>query len=216
MTSRDVSPSKELQHAMQAVWISSNLAYLYRYWATAQSALRQITQEPDKHDEFRGNELGPRYVEAIISNHLENHNYAGLLLTYALFDEIFVTLTVGLGKLKAAPLLPSKLRERGVQRYKKYIHEICAVTSDEAPIDWGFLEDFAFVRNWIVHANGNQLLHKNPREVELVMQRYPDTLSFKHDVKLVVSGKFVERCMATTERSALVINSLFATAARPT
>ena len=39
------------------------------------------------------------------------------------------------------------------------------------------------------------------------MDAYPEELSYKHEVKLVVSDKFVKHCMSVTAESALAVNS---------
>lgn len=191
---------------MQTIWIRNNMAFLYRYWSTAGRALELVVENPDQYEEFEDNEPGG-YVEAVVASHLDNHNYAAVLLTYAIFDEFFVALTTDLGKRKGVSQLPTQLRERGVKRYRKFVHHVCAVPPTDLGIDWEFLEDFATIRNCIVHANGNKSLVRNRPELERLLRRHGPQISLKDSVRVVVSSEFVERCMVVTQTAALALNA---------
>lgn len=144
----------------------------------------------------------------MLASHLEHHSYTGVLLTYAVFDEFMATLTSKLGLSQGAPIVPGDLRDRGVRRYKKYVHQVCRIAPGKGRIDWGFLEDFATVRNAIIHANGNKSLLSTPRDLEQVVARRSGMLDFKHEVKLRVSPEFVTMCMTSTRDTALAINDM--------
>ena len=115
-----------------------------------------MAESPDAFEEFKDNDLGEGYVNAVLSSHFEHHTYSGVLLTYAIFEEFFVLLTGDLRNCLEVTTQPSDLKDRGVRRYKKFIHKVCAVDTDALSIDWSFLVDFAVVRDCIVHANGNK------------------------------------------------------------
>ena len=70
---------------------------------------------------------------------------------------------------------------------------------------------FSVVRNCIVHANGNKARFGNPKELDKVVASYPTELGYKHEVKLVVSNAFVERCMAVTTKAALAVHEFIVT-----
>jgi hypothetical protein len=178
---------------------------LFRYWWTAKAALDSVKDAPESFDEFKDNGLGPGYVEAVLSGHLEHHNYAGVLLAYASFDEFFTVLSADLGHLLGVAVELSDLKDRGVRRYQKFIHKVCRVTRQDLEIDWDFLEQFSVVRNCIVHANGNKGRLADPKAIERIVDAYPAELSYAHGVKIVVSDAFVVRCVRSTEAASLAM-----------
>ena len=191
---------------MHEFWIQNNMSFLYRYWSTARSALEAVANTPEAYDEFKDNKLGKGYVDAVISSHFEHHGFGAVLLAYAAMEEFLAVLTQDLRGCLQVTTEPSDLRDRGLRRYRTYIQKVCAITAEDLPVDWKFLDDFTVIRNCIVHGNGNKARVGNPREVDRVVDAYPRELGYRHDVKLVVSDEFVARCMAATAASALAIN----------
>jgi len=190
---------------MQAWWITNNLSFLTRYWYTAKAALRRVSEEPETFEEFEANGVGRSYVDAVISSHLEHHNYAALLLAFASFEEFFSTLCVELGRAHGVSIEPSDLKDRGVQRFRKFIHKVCQVSERDLQIDWVFLQQFAAVRNCLVHANGNRGRLSDPKSLDRVVAAYPEELAYIHGVKLKLSDDFVGRCIRETERASLAL-----------
>ena len=201
----EVMSPEQTRHAFEEFWFRNNIAFLLRYWHTATESLERVTSDPDTFAEFQG-EANPRYVEAVVTNHLEHHNYSGVLLAYAAFEEFMDTLTTNLGRERGASIQLKGLRERGVKRYKKYLRQVCT-EAEYGSIDWDFLEDFGVVRNAIIHGNGNKGRLSKPKELELVVDRRGG-LSFKHRVRLVVSKQFVIACIDTVRNTALAIHRL--------
>lgn len=209
MTDKVQSP-EEMLVAFERFWIQNNVGFLARYWHTATEALKRVAADPEGITEFDGEPLGAKYVAAVVDNHLEHHNNAGVLLTYAVFDEFMAVLTRKLGKVREAPIAPNDLRDRGVRRYKKFVHQVCRVGVEDAGIDWQFLQDLSIVRNAIIHANGNKSLLGNPAELEGVVQRRSPDLSFKHESRLIVSNEFVVKSLVVVRHAALTVNRLTA------
>ncbi len=199
---------EEMRHAFEEIWIRNNLGFLARYWHTAGEALKRVTAAPEEFAEFRESDSPPQYVDAVVESHLEHHNYSGVLLAYAVFDEFMTVLTANLGRACDAPIMPNELRDRGVRRYKKYVHQVCRIPVDSVAIDWSLLEDMATVRNAIIHANGNKGLLGNPKELEAVVRRRNPALSFKHAVRLNVSDEFVVTCIGAIRSTALAVHRL--------
>ena len=204
----EVHSPDEMRHAMDEIWIQNNLGFLARYWHTAGEALKRVTENPESFTEFRRNDSPPQYVAAVVENHLENHNYSGVLLAYAIFDEFLNVLAGNLGRAVDAPINPGELRDRGVRRYRKFVHKVCRVPMEGTSIDWSFLEDLATVRNAIIHANGNKSLLSSPKELEQVVARRSPNLTFTHGVRLVVSDAFVVRSIEVIRDSALAVHAL--------
>jgi hypothetical protein len=192
---------------MDEFWIRNNISFLTRYWATASEALRAVAAEPARATEFRDRDDLPGYAGAVIEGHLEHHHYSGVLLAYSTFDEFMIVLTERLGINHKAPITPNDLRDRGVRRYRKFVHQVCGIDADRVVIDWGFLEDFAVVRNAIIHANGNRSHLSNAKQLEQVVERRSPALGFKHEVKLVVTEEYVRQCLVTVLRAAMSLNA---------
>lgn len=188
---------------MLAFWVRNNVAFLTRYWWTAKGALNQVKERPESFEEFKDNDLGPGYVSAVLSGHLEHHNYAGVLLAFASFEEFLTVLCGELGALHSVSVDLSDLRDRGVPRFRKFLHKVCQLDENELGVDWAFLMRFAVVRNCIVHANGNKRHMADPKVIDKIVAAYPSELSYRHDVKLVVSDAFVTRCLSATEHASL-------------
>lgn len=197
-------------YALDAWWIGVNSSFLARYWHTSSEALQQVIRDPTAFTEFQSKEDTARagYVNAVVSSHLEHHNYSGVLLAYAVFDECMAVLTRKLGQACDARLLPGDLRAQGINRYREFIHKVCRIDPQRLHVNWDFLEDFTTVRNAIIHANGNKSLLRNRRELEAVVERRTPALSFKHTSKLVISDEFVVSCMAAGRNTALMVNDL--------
>ena len=190
---------------MQAFWVQNNIAFLTRYWWTAKAALERVKESPESFDEFKDNDLGHEYVDTVLAGHLEHHNYAGILLAFASFEEFFTVLSADLDVLRDVSVDLSDLKDRGVSRYRKFIHKACQVTREELEIDWMFLEQFSVIRNCIVHANGNKGRLADAKALDKIVAAYPAELSYNHGVKLVVSNAFVTRCIRTTEQASLAL-----------
>jgi hypothetical protein len=190
---------------MQEFWVRNNIAFLVRYWWTAKDALKRVKEAPESFDEFKGKDLGSGYVDAVLSGHLEHHNYAGVLLAFATFEEFFTVLCTDLGALRNVSVSLSDLKDRGVPRFRKFIHKACQLKDDELQVDWAFLEQFATVRNCIVHANGNKGRLADPRSLDKLVAAYPEELSCAHGVKLVISDAFVTRCLRGTGQASLAL-----------
>lgn len=193
--------------AMQEFWIRQNISFLARYWTTATEALCQVKNNPPNFKEFQIAGEEPHYVEAILSTHKDRLCYSGVLLTYATMDEFLSVLVREVGRVHDIKILPSDLKDRGVKQYKKYIHDVCSVDPLNFNVDWEFLQDFSVIRNSIIHANGNKSLLSTPKKLDGLVAKYPNELSYEHDVKLVVSEEFVARCIAKTSESARRINA---------
>lgn len=207
--------SEESLGALESVWISNNSSFLLRYWYTAGEALRKVASDPESFAEFRQDDSPPAYVESVIETHIAHHNYSGVLLAYSVFDEFMASMTSRLGRVCEAPIPPNDLRDRGVKRHKKYVHRVCRVPHEKGGIDWAFLEDFATVRNAIIHANGNASLVQNRSALEAVVARQAPRLAFRHSQKLVVEDEFVIACMSATRNAALAVNTLATQMSRP-
>ena len=197
--------STNLKLQMQTVWVRNNVAFLVRYWWTAKDALNRVKERPDSFDEFKDNDLGPGYVAAVLSGHLEHHNYSAVLLAFASLEEFLTVLCADLGALRGVTVDLSDLKDRGVSRFRKFIHKVCGVTPESIEIDWAFLERLAVVRNCIVHANGNKGRLADPKSLDRVAADHPAELSFRHNAKLVISDDFVTRCFSATERTSLAV-----------
>lgn len=194
-----------IQLQLQAWWITNNLAFLTRYWYTASAALKRVSEAPETFEEFRAHGVERPYVDAVISSHLDHHHYAALLLAFASFEEFFSVLCGDLGKALGVTVEPTDLKDRGVQRFRKFIHKVCQVSEQDLQIDWLFLEQFAIVRNCLVHANGNRGRLADPKALDRVVSAYPAELSYVHNVKLRISDEFVGRVIRETERASLAI-----------
>jgi hypothetical protein len=201
--------ARSIEYGMQKFWIVNNMGFLFRYWSTARESLEKVMSEPEAFTEFMGDSKQETLVRGIVSDHLEHHNYSGVLLTYAILDEFMITLSKDLGRAKGAPIVPGDLRDRGIKRYKKFIHQVCGVQPDEIDIDWSFLEDLAEVRNAIIHANGNKSLLGDPKKLERVVDHHAPFLQLKHSrVKLVITDDFVKKAMSATQVAALELNEV--------
>jgi hypothetical protein len=190
---------------MHLWWIRNNLSFLARYWYTATVALKRVSEAPETFEEFEMNGVERPYVDAVISSHLDHHNYAALLLVFANFEEFFSVLCGELGKVLGVTVEPNDLKDRGVQRFRKFIHKVCQVGDHDLQIDWSFLEQFAVVRNCLVHANGNRGRLADPKALDRVVAVYPNELSYLHQVKLRIFDEFVRRAIRETERASLAI-----------
>jgi hypothetical protein len=124
--------AEDTRRAFEAFWIRNNSAFLLRYWHTAGEALQTVVSDPNSFTEFKGSDSPEQYINAVVHGHLEHHNYSGVLLAYAVFDEFMVSMTAQLGRTRDAPIPPSDLRDRGVKRYKKFVHKVCRVSEKEA------------------------------------------------------------------------------------
>ena len=127
--------STNIKLQMQAIWVRNNVAFLVRYWWTAKDALHRVKESSESFDEFKDNDLGPGYVNAVLSGHLEHHNYAGVLLAFANFEEFLSVLCADLGALRRISVEPSDLKDRGVSRFRKYIHKVCQLAPEEIEIN---------------------------------------------------------------------------------
>jgi hypothetical protein len=205
MDDEEQSP-EDMHRAINGVVGPTNIGFLSRYWSTARAALERVVDSPDGFAEFQG-ESNPKYISAVVSNHLDNHNYSGVLLTYANLDEFMVVITKMLGDTCRSRITATDLKDRGVRRYKKFVCQVCGIAESTLGIDWAFLEDFSAVRNALIHANGNLTLMSNRREIEGVVRRHPDLLGYRHSTTLTVSADFVERCMVATRTTALTLLS---------
>jgi hypothetical protein len=203
MTNEEQS-SAEMYRVLQGWWIQNNTDFLHRYWSTAATALEHVVDAPENYAEFL-KESDNRHITAAIASHREHHNFSGVLLTYAVFDEFMAILTKDLGRSRDARIDPGDLRDRGVKRYRKFVCQVCNISEEQLAIDWEFLEDFATVRNAIVHANGNKTLLRDATQLNHVVHRHPDLLGFKNESKLTVSDAFVIRCIKTTHDTALAL-----------
>lgn len=197
----------KIAYAMEEFWIRQNISFLARYWTTATEALHRVKGVPENFKEFQIAGTEPHYVEAILSSHKDRLSYSGVLLTYATMDEFLAVLTKEVGRIHDIKILPSDLKDRGVKKYKKYIHDVCSVDPVNLTVDWEFLQDFSVVRNTIIHANGNKSLISAPKKLDALVAKYPGELSFEHNVKLVIDEEFVARCIAKTSESARSINA---------
>lgn len=199
------SPQSMLRE-MERIWIHNNISFLARYWTTAQEALHRVRDAPHESTEFSGSAHGdnPSYVTAVVGNHLENHNYAGVLLAYAILDEFMTVLLTRLGKETPGARQLSEIGERGVRKWRRMLEE-CAIQPDSLPIEWVFLRDFAEVRHAIVHANGNSALLKKPKRLKAAVERRGASLGYKHRVRLVVEDDFVSQCILQARGTALAI-----------
>jgi len=193
--------------AMQEIWIRQNISFLARYWTTATEALRLAKNDPHNFKEFQIAGAEPHYVEAILSSHKDRLCYSGVLLAYATMDEFLSVLAKEVGRIHDIKILPSDLKDRGVKQYKKYIHDVCAVSPLNLKVDWEFLQDFSVIRNAIIHANGNKTLLSTPKKMDILVAKYPKELSYEHDIKLVIDEEFVARCITKTSESARRINA---------
>lgn len=194
--------------SLEHLWIRTNLSFLLRYWKTATEALDRVSAAPDTFEEFKiAGTDPPGYVEAILASHKEQHCYAGILVTYALLDELMTTLAKRMGQARGAKIAPSDLKDRGMRRYEKYVCDVCGVDRDKIKIDWSFLHDFSIIRNALIHANGNTSLLSNPKHLARLVEKYPNELSFRHKTKLVIDEEFVARCIVTTSVTADRMNS---------
>jgi len=198
----------QIRHVMEEIWVRNNLGFLARYWHTASEALQKVTEDPGGFSEFRRDDSPPQHIAAVVESHLEHHNYSGVLLAYASFDEFLSVLAGNLGRATDAPIEPNDLRDRGVRRYKKFVHKVCRIPVDQIAIDWPFLEDFSAVRNAIIHANGNKSLLGNSKELERVVARRSPSLSFKHQTKLVVADSYVVECIEAIRDTAVAVHAL--------
>ena len=156
---------------MQAWWITNNLAFLARYWYTATAALKRVSEAPETFEEFKINGVEPPYVDAVISSHLDHHHYAALLLAFASFEEFFSVLCGDLGKALGITVELTDLKDRGVKRFRKFIHKVCQVGDHDLQINWLFLNQFATIRNCLVHANGNRGRLADPKALDLGRKR---------------------------------------------
>lgn len=118
-----------------------------------------------------------------------------------------VVITKMIAKTYRASINAADLKDRGVRRYRKFVHHVCGVPESVLDIDWVFLEDFSTVRNALIHANGNLGLTSNRREMEVVLARYPKLLGLRHSAKIEVSAEFVVQCMVATRAAALALLS---------
>ncbi len=193
----------DIKQTMQAWWISNNLSFLTRYWHTAKAAMVRVADAPETFEEFRLHGGDRAYVDAVLSNHLDHHNSAAVLLVFANFEEFFSALCVDLATVHGVATETSDLKDRGVQRFKKFIHKVCQVSEEELEINWAFLRDLSVVRNCLVHANGNRSQFSDKKTLDRVLEAYPNELSYAHKVKLRISDEFVVRCIRETERASL-------------
>jgi hypothetical protein len=189
-------------------WIRNNVAFLARYWTTACTALDRVVHDPKSYKEFEVNGTDAGYVNAVVSGHKERLGYSGVLLAYATLEEFLNFLTKDIGSVSNTKIRPCDLKDTGMKRYRKYIHEVCLIDSNDLNVAWCFLQDFSVVRDSIIHANGNKALLSSPNRLDAVVEKYAGELSFQHTSKLVVSDPFVERCISKTLESATKINSL--------
>lgn len=196
---------------MHAWWVTNNLSFLTGYWNTAQHALRRVVEAPETFPEFEANGLDRAYVEAVISGHLETHNYASLLLVFANWEEVFTVLCTDLGRTRGVAIEPSDLRDRGVQRFHKFIYKACLVNETDLKIDWAFLRRLATIRNCLIHSNGSRGRSADPKSLDAVVEAYPSELVYLQGGKLRVSDEFVARSIRETGRASMnVVNYLIA------
>lgn len=197
--------SAEMHRAFLKWWIQVNTDFLFRYWATAGVALKRVVDSPEGYAEFLKESDKPA-ITAVVASHLEHHNFSGVLLGYAVFDEFMAILTEELRRSHEAPIGPGDLRDRGVKRYRKFVCRVCRIPEEQLAIDWEFLEDFATVRDAIIHANGNRSLLNNVARLDDVVKRHPTLLEFRHESKLTVSDDFVMKCFKATHDAALALS----------
>ncbi len=175
-------------------WIKNNISFLNRFWSTAREALDNAKMKPEEFEEFRNFGTEQSYVESVIENHLDNHAYSGVLLSYANLEEFLIVLT----QVLEVRIRPKELRDGGVRRYKTFIHKVCRISE----------QDLASIRNAIVHANGNASLMGDRKKIESVVNKHSPDLEFKHDIRLVVADNFVMKSFQATKDSALSILEL--------
>lgn len=183
-----------------------DFSFLHRYIETAHEALGKVEVDPDKYEEFQTYSSGDDYVRNVVNHHKNYQNYAGVLLAYATFEEHMTHSLKTFGGYFKCNLKPNDLRDRGVEKFKKYIHNACSIDQDDLSIDWRALSDMAVVRNAIIHANGDKNLVRNKQELEQTVQRYHPDLSLDSGVKLRVDKTFVSFCIDKSLETCLAIN----------
>ena len=194
---------------MYGWWIRTNTSVLASYWYTTRQALQKVPSDPEAFAEFNGGEVEERFINAAVSNHLERHNYAGVLLCYALFDEFMLGLTDRLGKRDRAPITPrARKKTVGFQDYKKFVEDFCEGEPRQVEIDWGFLADFAEIRHTIIHANGLLKNHRNPDLIARIVKNRSPHLSIKHGGRLVVTEDYVADCVVVVRQTAQAVHGL--------
>lgn len=181
----------------------NNYSFLARFMATVAESLEKVEKSPEDHYEFQAYGTKENYVKSVLKGHREKLNFAGILLAYASFEEMFLFDIKDLGKACDCNLKLSDLSGSFVERCKKYIHKLCKVEPKELKIDWESIMDFAAIRNFIVHSNGN-LTHATSREK--IIKKYDGELALKHDTKLVIYPKYVNRVMSLAKDTSVAIN----------
>jgi len=184
----------------------NNYSFLARFMTTVAESLEKAEKNPEDHYEFQAYGSKDNYVKNVLEGHHEKLNFAGILLAYASFEEILLFDVKDFGAACGSNLKLSDLRGPFVERCKKYIHKSCKVESKELKIDWESVTDFATIRNFIVHSNGN-MAHATSREkIKIVINKYDGELGLKHDTKLVVYPKYVNRVMNLAKDTTVAIN----------
>jgi len=184
----------------------NNYSFLARFMTTVSESLQKVERTPEHHYEFQAYGSKKNYVKSVLEGHHDKLNFAGILLAYASFEEIFLFDVKDLGKVFDSSLKLSDLSGSFVERCKKYIHKLCKVEPKELIIDWESIADFATIRNFIVHSNGN-ITHATSREkIKKVINKYDGELALKYDTKLVVYPKYVNRVMILAKDTTVAIN----------
>lgn len=191
---------------MKILSAKNNYSFLARFMATVAESLEKAGSNPEDHYEFQAYGSRENYVKSVLEGHQEKLNFAGILLAYASFEETFLFDIKDLGRASGTNLKLSDLSGSFVERCKKYIHKLCKVEPKELHIDWASIADFATIRNFIVHSNGN-ITHATSREkIKKVIEKYDGELALKHDNKLVVYPKYVNRVMRLAKDTTVAIN----------
>jgi len=184
----------------------NNYSFLARFMVTVAESLEKVGRNPEDHYEFQAYGSKENYVKTVLGGHHEKLNFSGILLAYASFEEMFLFDVKDLGKACGCNLKLSDLSGSFVERCKKYIHKLCKVEPKELKIDWESIMDFATIRNFIVHSNGN-ITHATSREkIKKIIKKYDSELALKHDTKLVIYPKYVNRVMNLAKDTTVAIN----------
>lgn len=184
----------------------NNYSFLARFMGTVAESLEKAGKNPEDHYEFQAYGSKENYVKSVLEGHQEKLNFAGILLAYASFEEMFLFDIKDFGSACGTNLKLADLSGSFVERCKKYIHKLCKVEPKELYIDWESITDFATIRNFIVHSNGN-ITHATSREkIRKVIKKYDGELALKHNTKLVVSPKYVNRVMRLARDTTVTIN----------
>jgi len=184
----------------------NNYSFLARFMLTVSESLEKAVQNPEFHYGFQEYGAEENYVKSVLDGHREKLNFAGILLTYANFEEWLLFDINTLGKAYGCNLKLSDLNGSFIERCKKFIYKLCNIDSKELLVDWDSISDFIVVRNLIVHSNGNLTYANNREKINNVIKKYDGELSLKSDTRLVVHPKYVNRVMNLAKDTIVALN----------